>query len=242
MLVDFVILRKKCCLAKLKKGLKMKKCITIIVLLIILGCAPAPGKYYIKTVYTPSKIITKVAIIPENLDTYWVSSFSYRALITELMHVGFTVIERSNLTEIVDELKLQGSGLIKQTKDELDEGFETRTLDKEAIAKIGEVLGVEHLVLTYFVPSGRKLHMATIRLVEVETAIILSSTTVITPDNGGEKTDIIMKQVAMDMVQVVDNKKTIIRDELFGSENSNTPMVNIRLKGDDLIIEKNENY
>ena len=56
---------------------------TIIVLLIILGCAPAPGKYYIKTVYTPSKIITKVAIIPENLDTYWVSSFSYIDLMIE---------------------------------------------------------------------------------------------------------------------------------------------------------------
>lgn len=212
------------------------KLIVIGIFLIQLGCAPSSTKYYIKTVPTSKKIISKVAIIPENLDSYWVSQFSYRALITELMHVGFTVVERSNLTAIVDEQKTQQSGLIKQDANikESAKGFILNTLDQQSIVEIGEILGVDKLILTYVVPSGRELHMATIRLVDVETAVVLISTTIIAPKLG-ESADIIMKQVALDLADAANNSNIIIRDHLFGktSDQTNT-YINYRLKGDKL--------
>ncbi|MBC8197035.1 MAG: hypothetical protein H8E60_04020 [Candidatus Marinimicrobia bacterium] len=214
----------------------MKKIfITVIMTILFTGCATQRSNYYIKTVPTPKKSISNIAIIPENWDSYWISSFAYRALITELMDVGFNVIERSNLVSIIEEQSLQQSGLIKGEEEE-SKSFETRTLDKTSIAKLGEMLGVEKLLLIYVVPSGRQLHMATIRLVDVETAKILSSTTVITPDNG-QDVDIIMQQVAVDIVEVINNKETIVRNKLFtettssGSQTANA----MRKKGENFL-------
>lgn len=80
--------------------------LTLLVLLLITGCTQVPT-YYIKTVPSPKQDIIEIAIIPENWDTYWISSFAYRALITELMDVGFTVIESSNIVSIIDEQSSQ---------------------------------------------------------------------------------------------------------------------------------------
>jgi len=208
--------------------------ITLIMMVLFTGCATQRSNYYIKTVPTPKKPISNIAIIPENWDSYWISSFAYRALITELMDVGFNVIERSNLESIIEEQELQQSGLIKG--EEESKSFETRTLDKTSIAKLGEMLGVEKLILIYVVPSGRQLHMATIRLVDVETAKILSSTTVITPDNG-QDADIIMQQVAIDIVEVINNNETIVRNKLFTETESsgNTTANDMRKKGENFL-------
>ena len=195
-------------------------------MILLTGCAQQRSNYYIKTVPSPKQHITNIAIIPENWDTFWISSFAYRALITELMDVGFSVIERSNLVSIFEEQSLQQSGLLK-TEEEI-KSFETRTLDKTSIAKLGKMLGVEKLLLIYVVPTGRQLHMATIRLVDVETARILTSTTVITPDDG-QDADVIMKQVAIDIADVIKNQEKIERNNLFTEPNY------LREKGDALL-------
>ncbi len=169
----------------------MKKFYLILITFLILAnCAPAP-KYYIKTVPNPSRYFSKIAVIPENWDTFWISSFAYRALITELMDVGFNVIERSNLEAILGEQQLQQSGLI-EIKEDKNVNFQTYTLDKNKITEIGRLLGVNNLILVYIVPTGRKIHLGTVRLVDVETGKVLTSTTFVAPFNG-EDTDIVMK-------------------------------------------------
>ncbi len=210
------------------------KLFTLILLMgLFAGCVIQPQQYYIKTVPSPKEQIATVAVIPENWDTYWISSFAYRALITELMDVGFTVVERSNLMSILNEQELQQSGLTKENE---TQNFETRTLDKTSIAKLGEMLGVDKLVLIYVVPSERKLNMATIRLVDVETGKILTSTTVLTL-NSGQDADIIMKQVALDIASVIENQEKIVRDELFGGQVTPEQSKNrfLRRTGDDLL-------
>ena len=193
--------------------------ITFISLFLIFGCSPnIRTNYYIKTVPTPEKHIVSLAIIPENYDNYWVSSFAYRALITELMDVGFTVIERSNLESIIGEQKIQLSGVIKDEESE-SQTTELRILDKNSIAKLGEIFGVGHLLMVYVVPSGREIHMATLRLVDVTTAEILTSTTLVTP-RSGQEVDLMMKQVAIDIAEVINTKKRIIRNKLFTTPNS----------------------
>ena len=141
---------------------------------------------------------------------------------------------------LIEEQSLQQSGLIKG--EEESKSFETRTLDKTSIAKLGQMLGVEKLLLIYVVPSGRQLHMATIRLVDVETAKILSSTTVITPDTG-QDVDIIMQQVAIDIVEVINNKETIVRNKLFTeTQSSVTSSPNdLRKKGNNFLNKLKDN-
>ena len=56
----------------------MKKALFTLVLFLI-GCEPRHS-YYIKTVVSPKKTITNIAVIPENWDTYWISSFAYRSI------------------------------------------------------------------------------------------------------------------------------------------------------------------
>ena len=175
----------------------MKKLIVIsCTLLFFFGCVTLDSKYFIKTVPSPTRFFSKVAVIPENWDSYWISSFSHRALVTELMDAGFQVIERSNIETTIKEQQSETAGKIKMD-DTGSMSFELYTLDKTTISELGEKLGVNHLILVYVVPTGRKVHMGTVRLVEVETAKILTSTTFIAPRKG-EDTDIVMKQVAFE--------------------------------------------
>ncbi|MFX0139539.1 MAG: CsgG/HfaB family protein [Candidatus Hodarchaeota archaeon] len=210
----------------------MKKLyIILIAFLILANCAPKP-KYYIKTVPTPPRYFSKIAVIPENWDTYWISSFSYRALITELMDVGFNVIERSNLEAILGEQKLQQSGLI-ETKEDQSVNFQTYTLDKNKIAEIGRLLGVNNLILVYVVPTGRKIHLGTVRLVDVETGKVLTSTTFVAPFNG-EDTDVVMKQISLDIVLALRSKSRVIHNNLFDSKDGYSK-ISERKKGDKLL-------
>ena len=113
--------------------------------------------------------------------------------------------------------------------------FETRTLDRTTISQLGEALGVDKLLMIYVVPSGRKLHMATIRLVDVKTAKVLTSTTVITPATG-QDADIIMKQISIDIADVINNSERIVRNKLLDVTlpNEATPTNVLRRTGDEL--------
>ena len=203
-----------------------------LIFLILLTNCTFHSKYYIKTVTSPRKYYSKIAVIPENFDTYWISSFAYRALITELMDVGFSVIERSNIESVLDERKLQVSGL---TGSDREHSVLTHTLDKGSIAELGKLLGVNNLVLVYIVPTGRRIHLGAVRLVEVETGRVITSTTFVARTTG-EDTDVVMKQVALDIVDALKSQKTIIHNDLFGGD----PTTNNkrRIKGDQLISEK----
>ena len=191
----------------------MKKLIVILgTLLACSGCFTVKSKYYVKTVPSPARFYSEVAVIPENWDSYWISSFSHRALITELMDAGFVVIERSNIEMTVKEKQSDTKGKVK-TDDDGTTYFEFHTLDKTSISELGVKLGVKHLILVYVVPTGRKVHMGTIRLVDVATAKVITSTTFIAPFKG-EDAAIVMRQVALDIVDVLRSKAKIIRNSL----------------------------
>ena len=191
----------------------MKKLILLSILMFIVSCSTQ--KYYIKTSVSPESNI-KVAIINENIDSWWVSSISYRVLITELMDAGFKVIERTNLENIIKEQKLTSSGLStsENENDETSKNYISSILDKNSIKEIGNMLGVDKLIITYVVPNrDRKIGICTIRLVEVFSGEILTSTTVFAPMEGSN-IDVIMKQVANDMMEAYKTGKRIIRNEL----------------------------
>lgn len=210
----------------------MKNFVFIVLILTIYGCTTTRVDYYIKTVPSEKNYITSVALIQENWDNFWISGITYRALITELMDVGFRVIEMENLDKILKEQKRQYSGLVddKGDKDEInDTGF----LNKTTISELGKMLGVEYLIPIYVIPTGRKVNMATVRLVSVETGEVITSTTIVTPTLGRD-VDIVMKQVALDMGESFTEHKKVLRSKLFGTNNI------IQSNGDDAIEEFKE--
>lgn len=153
---------------------------------ILQGCT---GNFYLKAVAAKDAKITadiKIAVVPENW--YWlgVSNFLPRALITEFMDLGFTVVERSQLEKIFEELKIDVSGAVKDTEKKREEqGLDLGVLDKTSIRKIGELLGVNAILLSYIVPSSSdEVSKATFRLVDVETAQVLFSITFINGVHG----------------------------------------------------------
>ncbi|MHB0996669.1 MAG: CsgG/HfaB family protein [Elusimicrobiales bacterium] len=155
------------------------------------GCTS--GNFYLKTVAAKDAKITsdiKIAVIPENW--YWlgVSNFLPRALITEFMDLGFTVVERAQLEEVFQELKLGASGAVKEEEAKKPEkGLDFGVLDKASIKKVGEMLGVNALLVSYIVPSYNEnvVNQATFRLVDVETAQVLFSVTFINSSTDGTK-------------------------------------------------------
>ena len=144
----------------------MKNFVLIVLILTIYGCTTTRVDYYIKTVTSQKNYITSVALIQENWDNFWISGITYRALITELMDVGFRVIEMENLDKILKEQKRQYSGLVDDEGDK-DEINDTGFLNKTTISELGKMLGVEYLIPIYVIPTGRKVNMATVRLVSV---------------------------------------------------------------------------
>ena len=168
----------------------MKKfCVLALGLAFLPGCSSS--NFYLKSVAAKDVKITanmKIAVIPEN--RYWldVSNFLPRALVTEFMDLGFTVLERSQLEEVFKELKLNASGAVSEAeKNKSEQDWSGAILDKTSIKKIGELLGVDALLVTYIVPTRDDgISKATFRLVDVQTAQVLFSTTFIN-SSGGKK-------------------------------------------------------
>ena len=92
--------------------------------------------------------------------------------------------------------------------------------DKNTIKEIGNMLGVDKLIVTYVVPNRNlKISLCTIRLVDVFTGEVLTSTTVYAPLNGGS-VDVLMKQAANDIMEAYKSGKGIIRDKLSVETNA----------------------
>lgn len=173
-----------------KQTRTMAWCFSFLLLGFLQGCSS--GNFYLKTVAAKDAKITsdmKIAVIPENW--YWlgVSNFLPRALVTEFMDLGFTVVERSQLEEVFKELKLDASGAVKEDeKRKPEQGADFAILDKTSIKKLGELLGVNALLVTYIVPTyNNDVNQATFRLVDVETAQVLFSVTFINSSTDGTK-------------------------------------------------------
>ena len=193
-----------------------QKLLYITIILFVIGCAKT--NYYIKTTTSPDSNI-KVAVINENTDPYWVTSIAYRTLITELMDVGFKVVERTNLQKIIVEQNMTSKGLIKESDAENHTEHIMSVLDKNNIKELGSMLGVDKLIVIYAVPSSNlKISICTIRLVDVFSAEVLTSTTIYAPLTGsialGSSIDVLMKQAANDIMEAYKSGEKIIRNKL----------------------------
>lgn len=165
--------------------------VSVLPVLCLQGCST--GNFYLKTVAAKDATISsdmKIAVIPENW--YWlgVSNFLPRALVTEFMDLGFTVVERSQLEEVFKELRFGASGATQEENaQKQDKGMSFAVLDKTSIKKVGEMLGVNALLISYIVPGNNEnvVSQATFRLVDVETAQVLFSVTFINASTDGSK-------------------------------------------------------
>ena len=185
--------------------------ITFIIALFSMSCYQAPNDYYIKTSVKPSIKAIKVAVISENKDSFFVTSAAHRVLITELLDVGFTVIERNNLDQIIKEQWISSEITSNNNQDEITKEY---VLDKELISKIGKMLGVDKLILVYVIPdAGNKISLSTIRMVETSTAEVITSTTIHAPLQGKD-IDLLMKQAAVDMMYAYKNGIKVVRNKL----------------------------
>ena len=134
------------------------------------------------------------------------------------MDVGFKVIERTNLEHIIKEQRLtSGSGLTEKLiseNEEKNQEYITSVLDKNTIKEIGNMLGVDKLIVTYVVPNRNlQIRLCTFRLVDVYSGEVLTSTTIYAPLDGGT-VDVLMKQAANDIMEAYKNGKKIIRNNL----------------------------
>ena len=170
----------------------------------------------------------KIAVIPENW--YWsVSSFLPRALITEFMDLGFVVIERSQLENILKEMKLEQTGVIKEKKEiTSDKVFDLEVFDKRSIKKLGEILGVDAFLVTYVIPTyAGDVSKATFRLVHTETSKVLFSTTFIQDDKGPIPIRIVIETIAQDIKLLLEgNDKVITKKDVYNNKTIKTKFKN----------------
>lgn len=174
-----------------KQNRTMAWCFSFLLLGFLQGCSSS--NFYLKTVAAKDAKITsdiKIAVIPENRYRLGLSNFLPRALITEFLDLGFTVVERAQLEEIFQEMKLGASGAVKEEESKkLEKGLDFGVLDKTSIKKVGEILGVNALLVSYIIPGYNEeaVNQATFRLVDVETAQVLFSVTFINSSTDGSK-------------------------------------------------------
>src|SRR3989339_1998275 len=198
----------------------IKKFLSLIMFLFVIlfiGCVTTP-KFYMKTVKSENAQINnniKIAVIPENW--YWIGSpnFLPRALITEFLDLGFTVVERSQLEGIFKEIKLDLSGAVKDEKTkERVQGIDFGTLDKTSIKKAGELLGVDALLITYIIPTYYDgIDKATFRLVKTENAEVLLSITLINSQESPISVKTIIDTISSNIRQLLDGENKIINNE-----------------------------
>jgi len=186
--------------------------------LLLLGCASSQN-FYMKTVASPSSAVNtkmKIAIIPENW--YWLGSpnFFPRALITELLDIGFEVIERTQLEKVLGETVLEQKGLTKSERQnkskEGQKGRDISILDKNSIEELGKLLGVDALLVTYIIPNyDGNIDKATFRLVDIKTGKVMFSTTFVNRTIGTYKISIekLLPVVAEHIREIIAGKRKV---------------------------------
>jgi len=187
----------------------MKRKILLFLLSVFISCSNY--NYFIKTVPVPTKPLFKVAVINENFDSYWVSQYTFRALITELMDEKIAVIERTQLQKLLDEKELEQAGISEKSDDQ--KTFIYTFLDKHEIKKLGQLWGVDHIITIFIVPHGRELHMGTVRLINVNSGKIITSTTF--ELQRAQYAQKVLKKIANSIVNSLKNQDTIIDSKVM---------------------------
>ena len=194
--------------------------------LLLSGCGPTRN-FYMKTVVSPSSVVNtkmKIAIIPENW--YWLGSpnFFPRALITELLDIGFEVIERTQLEKVLGETVLEQQGVTKEEKQnkakEVQKGMDISILDKNSIKKLGELLGVDAFLLTYIIPNQNgNIDQATFRLVDIRTGKVMFSTTFVNSNTSTDEISIerLLPIVAEHIKEIIKGKKKVETEYAIGT-------------------------
>lgn len=196
----------------------IKRFLLFVFAVLLFGCA-ATGKFYMKTVKSKNaqiKNTIRIAVIPENW--YWLGTpnFLPRALITEFLDLGFQVVERSQLETIFRELKLDASGIVKDEdkKSIAPQGVNLGILDKTSIKKIGELLGVDAILVSYIVPTySDGIAKATFRLVNTETAEVLFSITIINATEYPASTQLLIKSISSNIKQLLEGEEKILSEK-----------------------------
>jgi hypothetical protein len=130
----------------------INKLFVVFIAVFLFGCTAPVLKGVVKP--TNPYVVPSVAVVSENLLA--------DALATELLYMGFTVIERNKLAKILDEQSLSLSGV----------------LDDSKIIEVGRILNVDVLILV----SGRydayitdRIANAAVKIVDVETGRLIGS-------------------------------------------------------------------
>lgn len=202
----------------MKKGYNLGILSFLFFSLVLSSCGPTHN-FYMKSVVSPSAVINtkmKIAIIPENL--YWLGSpnFFPRALITELLDIGFEVIERTQLEKILGETVLEQKGV---TKGDTQKGRDVSILDKNSIKKLGELLGVDALLITYIIPNHNdNIAKATFRLVDIQTGKVIFSTTFVNRATGSDEVSIekLLPIVAEHIKGIIEGKRKVETEYAIG--------------------------
>lgn len=195
--------------------MRVKLLVMVVGLFLICGCVTRQNYIKMSVSDNIKKLPPKIAIIQENWDNWWVSDFVPKALITELVGVDVKIIERTQLVTILKELKFQRSGAVKGEEEIENKSISINPLDKENIKKLGQIWGVDAMLMVYVVPEVEKrgIDMATFRLIDVETSEVILSITVTTDWRRNEITDI-LSDVAENIKKAFEKEITTIEELL----------------------------
>jgi PBP1b-binding outer membrane lipoprotein LpoB len=148
---------------------KMKKCLIVLIAFVLIGCTAFAKVNYIpgdKADIAVSKQMNlnkdKIAVLPfirVGLKKQEFDPFTTDRISLCLMKNGFKVIERLYLQQIVNELNLEKTGLLKQ----------------EDVQRIGKVYKIDMLVLGNIEYYDYYPNSITIRFIDVETGEVMIS-------------------------------------------------------------------
>jgi hypothetical protein len=163
------------------KGLVMKTKICIYVFAVLVASTVDAGwitySYNtadVSTVLSPhfSKDKKHIAIINEIINYDARHLFHLAQMQQSFTRRGFTVVERFQIGDVIDELKLSNSGLTPELKDDPKKEKKDDTLTPAMIKKIGKMYNVEYLC---FVSRWINSDLSYIRIIDIETLEVVAT-------------------------------------------------------------------
>jgi len=166
--------------------------------ILLCSCNSTLLKPFLKTALSkdaPLPKDSKVAVLGEG-------GFLATALVTELLDLHYSVIERTQVGAVMREQALAREGLIHEESRSVIQGgdssltkFDRQFLNKDDIMKLGSLMGVDAFVLYHLTPyeyqwANHSFGAVTVRWVNAKDADIMFSLTFINGIGGtGEQTD-----------------------------------------------------
>ena len=135
----------------------MKKLILLSILLIV-GCASTNIITAVSPIFSTEKYL-KIAIPTKHLPQHALDLAFYDAVEIQLIRLGFIVINRDQIDRIMEEQKLSHSGII----------------DESTAVELGQLLGVDSIVLLKHSREKDGTKSASIKFVDVNNGMMLLS-------------------------------------------------------------------